>query len=148
MSLQTSGHKNARWGGYPRTGRVRESGAVRYYLLAHYPGVIGATPRLENLEEEEYSLVLTNPPFKGSLAFDEVAPNLLKTVKTKKTELLFLALFLRILKTGGRCAVIIPDGVLFGSSKAHVGIRKEIIENHHLHAVISMPSLVSGIHEG
>ncbi|WP_068473114.1 type I restriction-modification system subunit M [Saccharicrinis aurantiacus] len=89
---------------------------------------------------EAYSLILANPPFKGSLDYDAVEGSLLQTVKTKKTELLFLALMLRMLKTGGRCAVIIPDGVLFGSSKAHKQIRQEIIENHKLDAVISMPS--------
>jgi len=94
----------------------------------------------ENREEERYTLVLANPPFKGSLDYSEVADNLLAKVKTKKTELLFLALMLRLLKTGGRCAVIVPDGVLFGSPKAHIAIRKEIIDNHKLEAVISMPS--------
>ncbi len=89
---------------------------------------------------EAFSLVLANPPFKGSLDYDSVESSLLKMVKTKKTELLFLGLMLRMLKTGGRCAVIIPDGVLFGSSKAHKQIRQEIIENHKLQALISMPS--------
>ena len=90
-------------------------------------------------QKEKYSLILANPPFKGSLDSDSVETSILKTVKTKKTELLFLALILRMLKTGGRAAVIIPDGVLFGSSKAHKQIRQEIIENHKLQAVISMP---------
>ena len=89
---------------------------------------------------ERYSLILANPPFKGSLDFDHVEGSILKTVKTKKTELLFLGLMLRMLKIGGRCAVIIPDGVLFGSSKAHKQIRKEIIQTNKLEAVISMPS--------
>lgn len=93
-----------------------------------------------NKDREKYTLVLANPPFKGSLDFDSVSADLLKVTKTKKTELLFLALFLRTLKKGGRCASIVPDGVLFGSSNAHKDIRKEIIENHHLHAIISMPS--------
>lgn len=94
----------------------------------------------QNTDEEKYSLVLANPPFKGSLDYEAVSADLLKVTKTKKTELLFLALFLRILKKGGRGAVIVPDGVLFGSSKAHKQIRKEIIENNKLDAVISMPS--------
>ncbi len=94
----------------------------------------------QNTDSEKYSLVLANPPFKGSLDFDSVSADLLKMTKTKKTELLFLALFLRILKKGGRCASIVPDGVLFGSSGAHKSIRKELVENHHLQAVISMPS--------
>lgn len=91
-------------------------------------------------QKEKYTMMLANPPFKGSLDYDGVETSLLKTVKTKKTELLFLALMLRMMKTGGRCAVIIPDGVLFGSSNAHKQIRSEIIEKHKLEAVISMPS--------
>lgn len=90
--------------------------------------------------QDVYSLILANPPFKGSLDYEAIEPNLLKTVKTKKTELLFLALMLRMLKPGGRAAVIVPDGVLFGSSIAHKAIRQEIIEGHQLQAVISMPS--------
>lgn len=94
----------------------------------------------QNTDVEKYSLVLANPPFKGSLDYEAVSADLLKVTKTKKTELLFLALFLRILKKGGRGAVIVPDGVLFGSSNAHKQIRKEIIDNNKLDAVISMPS--------
>ena len=94
----------------------------------------------QNTDREQYTLILANPPFKGSLDADIVSQDLLKMCKTKKTELLFLALFLRMLKVGGRCAVIVPDGVLFGSSKAHKDIRKEIVENNRLEAVISMPS--------
>jgi type I restriction enzyme M protein len=88
----------------------------------------------------EYTLVLANPPFKGSLDYESVESSLLQVCKTRKTELLFLALMLRMLKIGGRAAVIVPDGVLFGSSGAHKSIRKEIIENHRLNAIISMPS--------
>lgn len=94
----------------------------------------------QKTDKEKYSLVLANPPFKGSLDAESVSGDLLKVCKTKKTELLFLALFLRIMKIGGRCACIVPDGVLFGSSKAHKDIRKEIVENQRLEAVISMPS--------
>ena len=94
----------------------------------------------QNPDKEKYSLILANPPFKGSLDYDTVSTDLLKVCKTKKTELLFLALFLRMLKTGGRCACIVPDGVLFGSSTAHKAIRRELIENNRLEAVISMPS--------
>ena len=106
------------------------------------PTLIGKDALSEsNAEErEKFSLILANPPFKGSLDYDSVESSLLKTVKTKKTELLFLGLMLRMLKTGGRCAVIVPDGVLFGSSNAHKQIRQEIIENHKLDAVIKMPS--------
>jgi type I restriction enzyme M protein len=93
-----------------------------------------------NTDTEKYSVILANPPFKGSLDHDAVSPTLTTVVNTKKTELLFLALFLRMLEPGGRCACIVPDGVLFGNSKAHIAIRKELIENHKLIAVISMPS--------
>lgn len=89
---------------------------------------------------ERYSLILANPPFAGSLDYDSIAKDLQQTVKTKKTELLFLALFLRLLRAGGRAAVIVPDGVLFGSSKAHKSLRAELVENHHLQAVVSLPS--------
>ena len=84
--------------------------------------------------------ILANPPFKGSLDYDIVSQDLLKVAKTKKTELLFLVLFLKMLKPGGRCACIVPDGVLFGSSKAHKAIRRELVEENCLEAVISMPS--------
>ena len=94
----------------------------------------------QNPDREKYSLILANPPFKGSLDADIVSADLLKICKTKKTELLFLALFLRMLKVGGRGAVIVPDGVLFGSSTAHKAIRKELVEVNRLEAVISMPS--------
>lgn len=93
-----------------------------------------------NLDTNKYTLVLANPPFKGSLDYESVSNDLLKISKTRRTELLFLSLFLRILKPGGRCASIVPDGVLFGNSNAHKAIRKEIIENHKLDAIISMPS--------
>ena len=88
----------------------------------------------------KFTAVLANPPFKGSVGAESISDNLKAVTNTKKTELLFLALFLRLLQKGGRCACIVPDGVLFGSSKAHKSIRKEIIENHQLKAVISMPS--------
>ena len=94
----------------------------------------------QNADKDEYSLILANPPFKGSLDYDTVSNDLLKVCKTKKTELLFLTLFLRMLRVGGRCACIVPDGVLFGSSKAHKSIRKVLVEDNNLEAVISMPS--------
>ena len=94
----------------------------------------------DNTDSNKYTLILANPPFAGSLDNDMVAPSLLATTKTKKTELLFLSLFLRSLTTGGRCASIVPDGVLTGSSKAHKAIRKAIIDGNRLEAVISMPS--------
>lgn len=92
------------------------------------------------VEEDKYSLILANPPFAGSLDYENTAKDLLTIVKTKKTELLFLALFLRLLKPGGRAAVIVPDGVLFGSSKAHKELRQMIVEEQKLDAVISLPS--------
>ena len=91
-------------------------------------------------EEEKYDLILANPPFKGSLDFDEVAKPILDVAKTKKTEILFISLILKSLKIGGKCAVIIPDGVLFGSTKAHKELRAEIVSNQQLDAIISMPS--------
>jgi len=91
-------------------------------------------------EEEKYSLILANPPFAGSLDYEACAKDLLQIVKTKKTELLFLALFLRLLKPGGRAAVIVPDGVLFGSSNAHQGLRRILVEDQKLDAVIKLPS--------
>ncbi len=93
----------------------------------------------ENTDTDKYSLILANPPFKGSIDESTISPSLSKLCNTKKTELLFLALFVRSLRIGGRCACIVPDGVLFGSSKAHKAIRKEIIENNKLEAIISMP---------
>ncbi|MEX2488125.1 MAG: class I SAM-dependent DNA methyltransferase [Pseudomonadales bacterium] len=94
----------------------------------------------DELDEEKYSLILANPPFAGSLDYESTAKDLQQIVKTKKTELLFLSLFLRLLQTGGRAAVIVPDGVLFGSSKAHKTLRKILVEDQKLDAIISMPS--------
>ena len=91
-------------------------------------------------DAETYSLVLANPPFAGSLDYESAAKDLQQVVKTKKTELLFLALFLRLLQPGGRAAVIVPDGVLFGSSKAHRTLRTILIEEQKVDAVVSMPS--------
>ena len=88
----------------------------------------------------KYTVCLANPPFKGTVDAESINDNLKAVTDTKKTELLFIALFLRLMQKGGRCACIVPDGVLFGSSKAHKSIRKELIENHQLKAVISMPS--------
>ena len=91
-------------------------------------------------DAEKYSLILANPPFAGSLDYESTAKDLQRIVKTKKTELLFLALFLRLLQTGGRAAIIVPDGVLFGSSKAHKTLRKMLVEKQKLDAIVSMPS--------
>ena len=94
----------------------------------------------QNTDRDMYSLILANPPFKGSIDADIISVDLLKICKTKKTELLFVTLFVKMLKIGGRCACIVPDGVLFGSSNAHKAIRKELVDNQRLEAVISMPS--------
>ena len=94
----------------------------------------------DNTDENRYTLCLANPPFAGSLDYDAVSKSLLAITKTKKTELLFMALFVRMLQMGGRCASIVPDGVLFGTSSGHLAIRKEIVDNQRLQAVISMPS--------
>ena len=94
----------------------------------------------QNQISDKFTICLANPPFKGTVDAESINDNLKAVTNTKKTELLFLALFLRMLKKGGQCACIVPDGVLFGSSKAHKSIRKELVENHQLRAVISMPS--------
>lgn len=94
----------------------------------------------QNNVSDKYTVCLANPPFKGTVDAESINDNLKAVTNTKKTELLFIALFLRLMQKGGRCACIVPDGVLFGSSKAHKSIRKELIEHHQLKAVISMPS--------
>ncbi len=91
-------------------------------------------------KRDAYTLILANPPFKGSLDHESIAKDLLQVSKTKKTELLFISLFIKQLKLGGRCACIVPDGVLFGSSTAHQQIRQALVEEQKLEAVISMPS--------
>lgn len=88
---------------------------------------------------DRFSLILANPPFKGSLNYETASKDLLRRVDTRKTEILFLALFLRTLKTGGRAAVIVPDGALFGQDKAHIAIRKSLVEEHLLQAVVKLP---------
>ena len=106
----------------------------------------------QNTDRDKYSLILANPPFTGSIDTSITSPDLLALTETKKTELLFIALFIKSLKLGGRCASIVPDGVLFGSSNAHKSIRKELVDNQKLEAVISMPSGVfkpySGVSTG
>jgi type I restriction enzyme M protein len=108
----------------------------------HYQDTLstGFSDRFPKAATEGFDLILANPPFKGSLDFEDVHPSLLRQVKTKKTELLFIALILRMLKTGGRSATIVPDGVLFGSSGAHQALRELLIESNQLEAVISLPS--------
>ena len=94
----------------------------------------------DNPDREKFSLILANPPFTGSLDYDIVASDILASIKTKKTELLFVDLIIKMLKIGGRAAIIVPDGVLFGSSRAHKSLRQAIVEENRLEAVISMPS--------
>ena len=94
----------------------------------------------QNDIQSKFDVILANPPFKGTIDAESISDNLKAMVNTKKTELLFVALFIRMLRKGGRCACIVPDGVLFGSSKAHKAIRQELVENQQLQAVISMPS--------
>jgi type I restriction enzyme M protein len=108
----------------------------------HYQDTLsqGFIERFPKAAKEGFDLILANPPFKGSLDEEDVDPELLRSVKTKKTELLFSALILRMLKVGGRAAVIVPDGVLFGSSKAHQQLRATLIEDNQLEAIISLPS--------
>ena len=93
-----------------------------------------------NETEDEYDIILANPPFSGTINKEGISDSLKRICDTTKTELLFVALFIRMLKKGGRCACIVPDGVLFGTTKAHKALRKELVENHNLQAVISMPS--------
>ena len=94
----------------------------------------------QNKQENYYTLCLANPPFSGSLDYEVVNPSLLALTRTRKTELLFMSLFVRMLDLGGRCASIVPDGVLFGTSKAHIALRKVLVDHQQLQAVISMPS--------
>jgi type I restriction enzyme M protein len=93
-----------------------------------------------NSVENAYDVILANPPFKGTIDEENIDPALKAKVKTKKTELMFLVLMLEMLEMGGRCAVIVPDGILFGSSKAHVSVREMLVEDNQLEAVISLPS--------
>lgn len=108
----------------------------------HYQDTLstGFTDRFPKRASEGFDIILANPPFKGQLDFEDVHSGLLRQVKTKKTELLFLVLMLRMLKRGGRCATIVPDGVLFGSSGAHRQLRELLVDQNQLEAVISLPS--------
>jgi type I restriction enzyme M protein len=108
----------------------------------HFQDTLSASfsDRYPQAASEGFDVILANPPFKGSLDFEDVHPGLLRKVKTKKTELLFLVLILRMLNKGGRSATIVPDGVLFGSSTAHVALRRQLLDENQLEAVISLPS--------
>ena len=133
---------NTMFSGYDTDPSMLRIGAMN--LLLH--GVNNPTiKRQDSLSDDNtirnhYSLILANPPFTGSIFEEDTSKDILNVYKTKKTELLFLTLFMLSLKIGGRCACIVPDGVLFGSSKAHVAVRKKLIEENRLQAVISMPS--------
>lgn len=96
--------------------------------------------KFPQMASDGFDLILANPPFKGSLDYSDVHSSLTGKVKTKKTELLFIVLMLRMLKQGGRCAVVVPDGVLFGSSKAHKALREQLVEQHQLEAVVKLPA--------
>lgn len=109
-------------------------------LSKQFPEKFAPVADAESRPGTGLDIVLANPPFKGSLAEDDIHPSLLRRVKTRKTELLFVALILRMLKTGGRSATIVPDGVLFGSSKGHLGLRQHLLDDNQLEAVISLPS--------
>lgn len=113
-----------------------ESPAINYQdTLSH-----SFTEKFGRESADFFDVVLANPPFKGQLDVENVHSSLKSKVKTRKTELLFLALMVRMLKNGGRCAVIVPDGVLFGSSRAHQGIRQMLVDENQLEAVVSLPS--------
>ena len=135
-------HKNM-FNGFDFDGTMLRIGAMNMILHGvEDPSIVYRDSLAEehNADAGTYSLILANPPFAGSLDFESTAKDLQQIVKTKKTELLFLALFLRLLKVGGRAAIIVPDGVLFGSSKAHKELRKMLVEKHKLDAVIKLPS--------
>ncbi len=108
----------------------------------HYQDTLstGFPDRFPEMAEDHFNVILANPPFKGSLDYEDVHASLLSKVKTKKTELLFVTLIIRMLKIGGRSATVVPDGVLFGSSKAHMALRKMLVDDNQLEAVISLPS--------
>ncbi|MCQ8105990.1 type I restriction-modification system subunit M [Methylomonas sp. SURF-2] len=108
----------------------------------HYQDTLSSnfTDKFPDKATNGFDVILANPPFKGSLDEEDVHPTLLRKVKTKKTELLFITLILRMLRNGGRCAVVVPDGVLFGSTKAHQGLRQHLVEENQLEGVISLPS--------
>jgi type I restriction enzyme M protein len=108
----------------------------------HYQDTLSTSfpDRFPEMAKDHFNVILANPPFKGSLDYDDVHVSLLSKVKTKKTELLFVTLILRMLKLGGRSATVVPDGVLFGSSKAHVALRKLLVDDNQLEAIISLPS--------
>jgi type I restriction enzyme M protein len=142
-AVQRKHFHNSMFHGFDFDGTMLRIGSMNMLLHGvEAPDVRYRDSLSEGAGEEEglYSLILANPPFAGSLNYEETAQNLLRVVKTKKTELLFLALFLRLLRPGGRAAVIVPDGVLFGSSRAHKELRRIIVEDQKLDAIVKLPS--------
>jgi type I restriction enzyme M protein len=139
---QTNHYHNTMFHGYDMDTTMLRIGAMNMMLHQVENPQISYQDSLseENTEREKYSLILANPPFTGSLDYEIVANDIIASIKTKKTELLFVDLIIKMLKTGGRAAIIVPDGVLFGSSRAHKTLRKTIVEENKLDAVISMPS--------
>ncbi len=143
MRRENAEHYNkAMFSGFDTDPSMLRIGAMNMLLHAVEEPNIARQDSLsdDNTVRGEYSLIMANPPFTGSVFEEDISKDILNLCKTKKTELLFLALFIKSLRIGGRCACIVPDGVLFGSSKAHKSIRQEIINNNRLEAVISMPS--------
>jgi len=135
-------YKNGLFSGYDTDQSMLRIGAMNMMLHGVENPNIKYQDSLsgENTEREIYTLIMANPPFTGNVFQEEISKDLLALCKTRKTELLFMALFTKMLEVGGRCASIVPDGVLFGSSTAHKALRKELVERQHLQAVISMPS--------
>lgn len=143
MRKNVAEHYNkAMFSGFDTDSSMLRIGAMNMLLHGVEEPIINRQDSLsdDNTVRDFYSLILANPPFTGSVFQEDISKDILAVAKTKKTELLFLALFMRSLRIGGRCACIVPDGVLFGSSKAHKDVRKELIEKNRLQAVISMPS--------
>jgi len=134
---------NAMFNGYDFDNTMLRIGSMNLQLHGvQSPNVVyrDSLAQVNSEDVESYSLVLANPPFAGSLDYESTSKELLAVAKTKKTELLFLSLFLRILKPGGRAAVIVPDGVLFGSTKAHKELRRVLVEEQKLDGIVSLPS--------
>jgi type I restriction enzyme M protein len=129
--------------GYDFDGTMLRIGSMNMLLHGvEQPDIRYRDSLAEGASDEEglYNLILANPPFTGSLDYESVSKDLQRVVKTKKTELLFVALILRLLKPGGQAAVIVPDGVMFGSSKAHKTLRQQIVDDHKLDAVVKLPA--------
>ncbi len=141
-SLQTHFH-NAMFSGYDFDNTMLRIGSMNMQLHGvQNPNISYRDSLAEDYADssDTYSLILANPPFAGSLDYEGTAKNLLQVIRTKKTELLFVALFLRLLRPGGRAAIIVPDGLLFGSTKAHRKLRQILVEEQKLDGIISLPA--------